>query len=68
MAEFGPTSAVQRMEAAALTFFLRGKLPWVALGLATLLFAGNPARFPFKHNDGMFQVWVPLRQATYALE
>lgn len=35
---------------------------------ATLLFAGNPQLFPFKHNDGMFQVWVPLRQATYRFQ
>lgn len=35
---------------------------------ATLLFAGNPQLFPFKHHDGMFQVWVPLKNATYQFQ
>ncbi|MGK2888568.1 MAG: AsmA2 domain-containing protein YhdP [Candidatus Malihini olakiniferum] len=32
---------------------------------ATLIFAGNPSHFPFEHNEGQFQVWVPLRTATF---
>ncbi len=35
---------------------------------ATLIFAGNPHDFPFRHNEGMFQVSVPLRDATYAFQ
>lgn len=35
---------------------------------ATLVFAGNPKLFPFRHNDGMFEVRVPLRKATYAFQ
>lgn len=35
---------------------------------ATLLFSGNPQQFPFKHNQGMFQVSVPLRQAKFEFE
>lgn len=51
-----------------LTHYLSGAVKGGKVDNATLLFAGNPALFPFKHNDGMFQVWVPLRQATYAFQ
>ncbi len=32
---------------------------------ATLIFSGNPLRFPFENNEGEFQLWVPLRSATF---
>ncbi|MDX4946267.1 AsmA2 domain-containing protein YhdP [Providencia manganoxydans] len=32
---------------------------------ATLTFKGNPQNFPFYRNDGQFQVFVPLRKATF---
>lgn len=51
-----------------LTHYLSGAVKGGKVDNATLLFAGNPTLFPFKHNDGMFQVWVPLRQATYAFQ
>lgn len=35
---------------------------------ATLTFNGNPHQFPFKHNEGQFEVWVPLRNATFQFE
>lgn len=35
---------------------------------ATLVFAGNPHQFPFIHNEGTFQVTVPLKQATFAFQ
>nr|WP_277754436.1 AsmA2 domain-containing protein YhdP [Rosenbergiella collisarenosi] len=35
---------------------------------ATLVFAGNPHQFPFTHNEGTFQVTVPLTQATFAFQ
>ncbi|WP_241622413.1 AsmA2 domain-containing protein YhdP [Rosenbergiella australiborealis] len=35
---------------------------------ATLVFAGNPHQFPFLHNEGTFQVTVPLKQATFAFQ
>jgi len=35
---------------------------------ATLLFAGDPRLFPFKHNDGMFEVRVPLNNATFQFQ
>jgi len=52
----------------ALTDYLSGAIKGGHVENATLLFAGNPQLFPFKHNDGMFQVWVPLRQATYQFQ
>ncbi|MEZ3501720.1 AsmA2 domain-containing protein YhdP [Pantoea sp. KPR_PJ] len=52
----------------ALTRYLSGAIKGGQVDNATLLFAGNPTLFPFRHNDGMFQVWVPLRQATYAFQ
>lgn len=35
---------------------------------ATLSFNGNPHHFPFKHNEGQFQVWVPLRHSTFQFQ
>lgn len=35
---------------------------------ATLTFAGNPDLFPFTHNEGQFQVYVPLKQAIFAFQ
>ncbi|HGJ5897609.1 AsmA2 domain-containing protein YhdP [Arsenophonus apicola] len=32
---------------------------------ATMIFHGDPADFPFKKNNGQFQVFVPLRNATF---
>ncbi|WP_369308690.1 AsmA2 domain-containing protein YhdP [Providencia rettgeri] len=32
---------------------------------ATLVYKGDPANFPYDHNDGQFQVYVPLREATF---
>ncbi|MTB38929.1 MULTISPECIES: AsmA2 domain-containing protein YhdP [unclassified Providencia] len=32
---------------------------------ATLVFKGDPAHFPFYGNDGQFQVFVPLHNATF---
>jgi len=52
----------------SLTDYLSGALKGGQVQNATLLFAGNPQQFPFKHNDGMFEVAVPLRQAPYEFE
>ncbi len=35
---------------------------------ATLSFNGNPHDFPFKHNEGQFEVWVPLRNSTFQFQ
>lgn len=48
--------------------YLTGALKGGQVDNATLIFAGNPSQFPFKHNDGQFEVWVPLRQADYQFE
>ncbi|TKI06879.1 AsmA2 domain-containing protein YhdP [Martelella alba] len=48
--------------------YLTGALKGGRVDNATLVFAGNPKQFPFRHNDGQFEVWVPLRQADYEFE
>lgn len=35
---------------------------------ATLVYGGNPHLFPYKHNEGLFEVRVPLRNATFAFQ
>jgi uncharacterized protein (TIGR02099 family) len=35
---------------------------------ATLTFNGDPADFPFREHQGQFEVWVPLRHATYQFQ
>lgn len=35
---------------------------------ATLVYGGNPHLFPYKHNEGQFEVSVPLRNATFAFQ
>nr|WP_314424575.1 AsmA2 domain-containing protein YhdP [uncultured Erwinia sp.] len=52
----------------SLTNYLSGALKGGQVDNATLIFAGDPHKFPFKHNEGMFEVAVPLRKATYEFE
>ncbi|MDZ7277107.1 AsmA2 domain-containing protein YhdP [Pantoea eucrina] len=52
----------------SLTRFLSDSIKGGQVDNATLLFAGDPSQFPFKHSDGMFEVWVPLRNATYQFQ
>ena len=35
---------------------------------ATLVYGGNPHLFPYPHNEGQFQVYVPLHDATFAFQ
>lgn len=35
---------------------------------ATLVYNGNPHDFPYKHKEGQFQVYVPLRHATFQFQ
>ncbi|WP_105284226.1 AsmA2 domain-containing protein YhdP [Escherichia fergusonii] len=35
---------------------------------ATLVYGGNPQNFPYKNNDGQFEVLVPLRNAKFAFQ
>jgi uncharacterized protein YhdP len=32
------------------------------------VYGGNPHLFPYKHNEGQFQVLVPLHNATFAFQ
>ncbi|MFU9135266.1 AsmA2 domain-containing protein YhdP [Erwinia tasmaniensis] len=52
----------------SLVNYLSGAIKGGQAHNASLIFHGNPHLFPFKHNDGMFEVWVPLRQATYQFQ
>lgn len=52
----------------SLVNYLSGAIKGGQVQNASLIFAGNPHLFPFKHNDGMFEVWVPLKQATYQFQ
>ena len=58
----------QQLMGHGLTHYLSNAIKGGQVENATLLFAGNPTLFPFRHNDGMFEVWVPLRKATYAFQ
>jgi len=35
---------------------------------AMLVYGGNPQLFPYKHNEGQFEVLVPLRNAKFAFQ
>lgn len=35
---------------------------------ATLIFSGNPQKFPYPHKDGLFEVYAPLRDATFKFQ
>ncbi|MTD27919.1 AsmA2 domain-containing protein YhdP [Erwinia sorbitola] len=52
----------------SLVSYLSGAIKGGQVRDATLIFAGDPQQFPFKKNDGMFEVAVPLRKATYEFE
>lgn len=51
-----------------LTHYLSNAIKGGQVDNATLLFAGDPSLFPFKHNDGMFEVWVPLHNSTFQFQ
>lgn len=48
--------------------YLSGAIKGGQTNNATLVYGGNPHFFPYKHNEGQFQVWVPLHNATYAFQ
>ncbi|QIU90653.1 AsmA2 domain-containing protein YhdP [Yokenella regensburgei] len=52
----------------ALVDYLSGAIQGGESDNATLVYGGNPHLFPYKHNEGQFQVWVPLRNATFAFQ
>nr|WP_306309199.1 AsmA2 domain-containing protein YhdP [Xenorhabdus anantnagensis] len=49
----------------SLTNYLTSSLIKGKVDNATLVFRGDPHDFPFKQNNGQFQVFVPLRHATF---
>ncbi|MDC9605514.1 AsmA2 domain-containing protein YhdP [Xenorhabdus griffiniae] len=49
----------------SLTDYLTASLIKGKVDNATLIFHGDPHDFPFKQNNGQFQVVVPLRHATF---
>jgi conserved hypothetical protein TIGR02099 len=48
--------------------YLSGAIKGGQADNATLVYGGNPHLFPYKHNEGQFQVWVPLHNATFAFQ
>lgn len=48
--------------------YLTGALQGGQVDNASLIFTGNPQDFPFTHNEGQFEVFVPLRNATYQFD
>lgn len=58
----------QPLMGTSLVNYLSGAIKGGQVQNASLIFAGNPHLFPFKHNDGMFEVWVPLKKATYQFQ
>ncbi|WP_263753868.1 AsmA2 domain-containing protein YhdP [Kosakonia cowanii] len=52
----------------ALVDYLSGAIKGGQTENATLVFAGDPSLFPYKHNEGQFEVLVPLRNATFAFQ
>ncbi len=48
--------------------YLSGAIQGGKVDNATLVYGGNPRLFPYKHNEGQFEVLVPLRGATFAFQ
>ncbi|MGL4485834.1 MAG: AsmA2 domain-containing protein YhdP [Yersinia sp. (in: enterobacteria)] len=51
-----------------LTDYLTEALQGGRVDNATLIYNGNPHDFPYKHKEGQFQVYVPLRNATFQFQ
>lgn len=56
------------MMSKSLVDYLSGAIKGGQVHNASLIFSGNPHFFPFRHNEGMFEVWVPLKQSTYQFQ
>ncbi|AOV95807.1 TIGR02099 family protein [Edwardsiella hoshinae] len=52
----------------ALTDYLSAALEGGQVDNATLLYDGDPHQFPYAQHEGQFQVYVPLRQATFRFQ
>lgn len=47
--------------------YLSGAIQGGEADNATLVYGGNPQLFPYKHNEGQFEVLVPLRKREVCL-
>lgn len=54
----------QPLMGAPLVEYLTGAIQGGEAQDATLIFEGDPKKFPYKQHDGKFEVFVPLRNAT----
>lgn len=52
----------------ALVDYLSGAIQGGKATDATLVYAGNPHFFPYLHNEGQFEIFVPLKEATFAFQ
>lgn len=52
----------------ALVDYLSGAIKAGKAENATLVYGGNPHLFPYEHNEGQFQVYVPLHDATFVFQ
>lgn len=52
----------------ALVDYLSGAIQGGQAENATLVYGGNPHLFPYLHNEGQFEVMVPLRNAKFAFQ
>ncbi|TNV19909.1 AsmA2 domain-containing protein [Buttiauxella sp. B2] len=48
--------------------YLSGAIQGGEADNATLVYGGNPHLFPYLHNEGLFEVYVPLRNAKFAFQ
>ncbi|EIK9306786.1 AsmA2 domain-containing protein YhdP [Escherichia coli] len=48
--------------------YLSGAIQGGEADNATLVYGGNPQLFPYNHNEGQFEVLVPLRNAKFAFQ
>lgn len=48
--------------------YLSGAIKGGQVDNATLVYGGNPHLFPYQHNEGQFEVKVPLHNAVYAFQ
>lgn len=58
----------QPLMGAALVDYLSEAIKGGQVDNASLIYNGNPHEFPYKQNEGQFEVYVPLRNATFQFQ
>ncbi|WP_284144498.1 YhdP family protein, partial [Serratia marcescens] len=48
--------------------YLSGAIQGGQVDNATLIYSGDPQHFPYRKNEGQFEVFVPLRHATFQFQ